>query len=110
MPERWVNAVVEITIPLDVPVDALPTEKIDAAVAKVEELDIYSEEGYTVGWEDVEDGTPLKPDAQRRLDSLIKGLEGEVEQALAKSKRNAALVHWEYADRLSKLIEEARNG
>jgi hypothetical protein len=109
MPERWVNAVVEITIPLDVPVDALPSEKIDAAVAKVEELDIYSDEGYTVGWEDVE------ADAQRRLDSLIKGLEGEV----AEWRRIGAnhCVHPFIAQqrrvcarRLSKLIEEARNG
>jgi hypothetical protein len=45
-----------------------------------------------------------------RLDSLIKGLEEEIERLQAKSARNHAMVHWAQADRLREILAEARNG
>ena len=55
---RWVNAVITIRIPLDVPVDATREEKLRAAcdVADRIECDGVS----TVTFEDVEDGEPIK--------------------------------------------------
>jgi hypothetical protein len=41
-------------------------------------------------------------------DELVGGLEAEIERLRAKSKRNAALIHLEYADRLEALLSKHR--
>lgn len=60
MPERFVNAVVSARIPLDVSPDATKEEKLLAAVAKVDELNLFVEDGFEVTFEDVVDGEPAK--------------------------------------------------
>lgn len=61
MTEHWVNAVITIRIPLDVPVDASKEEKLKAACDKADPLvDLYPDEVSVVTFEDVEDGEPVK--------------------------------------------------
>jgi hypothetical protein len=59
MGERWVNAVIEVTVPLDVAPDAPDEAKLAAAVARLEELDLPGDAVATVRWVLVEDREPL---------------------------------------------------
>jgi len=59
MGDRWVNAVIEIKIPLDVPVDASSQEKLDAAVEAMDQVHMPSRAVAACRWEVVEDGEPI---------------------------------------------------
>lgn len=59
MPERWVNAVIEIRIPLDVPVAASREEKLDAAAEAMDLVDMPDTAVAACRWEVVEDGEPV---------------------------------------------------
>lgn len=56
---RWVNAVMEIRVPLDVPVDAAEREKLEAAAKALEGVDLPRDAVATIGFETVEDGEPI---------------------------------------------------
>jgi hypothetical protein len=59
MPERWVNAVIEIRIPLEVASDATSREKLEAAVAALDNVQMPDGAIASCPWELVEDGEPL---------------------------------------------------
>jgi hypothetical protein len=59
MGERWMNAVIEVTVPLEVAPDAPDEAKLAAAVARLEELDLPGDAVATVRWVLVEDREPL---------------------------------------------------
>ncbi|MBN8868002.1 MAG: hypothetical protein J0H98_10655 [Solirubrobacterales bacterium] len=62
-PERWVNAVIETRIPLDVGVDADSEAKLAAAEEAAAPLfEVAGEHVDVVRFEDVEDGDPLAPE------------------------------------------------
>lgn len=58
MRDRWVNAVIEIRVPLDLPVDASSREKLDAALAAMDRVQMPDNATATCRWEVVEDGEP----------------------------------------------------
>ena len=64
MPDRWVNAVVEIVVPLDVPVDASPEDKGEALAAFMERVFEHAGDDWVASgrWEVVEDGEPVLGD------------------------------------------------
>jgi hypothetical protein len=74
MGERWVNAVIEITIPLDVAVDASSHEKFDASVEAMDRVPMPDSATATCRWQVVEDGelvadwrTPAPPPYHSRV-------------------------------------------
>jgi hypothetical protein len=60
MADRWINAVIEVTVPLNVPVTATEDEKRDAVVDRLERLDLPPDAVATGRWELVEDGEPVE--------------------------------------------------
>jgi hypothetical protein len=106
MAERWVNAVVKVTIPLDVSVDASQGEKLAASAALTDHFDWPDDAVITCNVETVEDGEPLEPTPKTRLDSLIKGLEEEANRL----RQSWTAAEQQAGRRLSQLIEEHRNG
>lgn len=83
MKDRWVNAVVEFTIALDVSPDAHDEEKRVAVMDCFEEhfAEAAGEHVATMRAETVEDGEPVEVDPAVRLAALRKGLQGEVTEA-----------------------------
>jgi hypothetical protein len=59
MGDRWVNAVIEIRIPLDVPADASGQEKLDAAGEAMDQVQMPNSAVAACRWEVVEDGEPV---------------------------------------------------
>jgi hypothetical protein len=59
MSERWVNAVIEIRIPLDVAIDATSHEKLEAAVGALDQVHMPDTAIASCRWEVVEDGEPI---------------------------------------------------
>jgi hypothetical protein len=59
MGDRWVNAVIEIRIPLDVPVDASREEKLDAVGQAMDRVQMPDTAVAAYRWEVVEDGEPV---------------------------------------------------
>jgi hypothetical protein len=59
MGDRWVNAVIEIRIPLDVPVDASREEKLDAIGEAMDRVRMPDTAVAACRWEVVEDGEPI---------------------------------------------------
>jgi hypothetical protein len=60
MGDRWVNAVVEVTFPLDVEIDVSDKAKRDAVVERLDELDLPADAVAAARWEVVEDGEPVR--------------------------------------------------
>lgn len=50
--DEWVNALVTVVIPMDLPHHATKTEKLDGAQREFEELEIPEDFVVTVSWED----------------------------------------------------------
>jgi hypothetical protein len=61
MGDRWINAVFEITVPLDVAPEAPNEAKRDAVAARLEDLELPQDAVATGRWEYVEDGEPVTP-------------------------------------------------
>jgi hypothetical protein len=59
MADRWVNAVIEIRIPLDVPVDASKEEKLRAVADAMDRVQMPDTAVAACRWEVVEDGKPI---------------------------------------------------
>jgi hypothetical protein len=59
MRDRWVNAVIEIRIPLEVPVDASGQEKLDAVVEAMDRVHMPDSAVAACRWEVVEGGEPV---------------------------------------------------
>ena len=59
MGDRWVNAVIEIRIPLDVPVDASREEKLGAVAEAMDLVQMPDTAVAACPWEVVEDGEPI---------------------------------------------------
>jgi hypothetical protein len=59
MGDRWINAVIEITVPLDVAPEARDEAKRDAVAALLEDLELPQDAVATERWEHVEDGEPV---------------------------------------------------
>lgn len=78
--DRWVNAVITFTIPLEVPIDASVGEKADAAQAIAERHfpEMPGNAVGTIGFRDVENGEPLLPAELSKLGELER-IEGERE-------------------------------
>jgi hypothetical protein len=59
MGDHWVNAVIEIRIPLDVAVDESSHDKLDASVEAMDRIKLPDSATATCRWEVVEDGEPV---------------------------------------------------
>jgi hypothetical protein len=59
MSESWVNAVIEIRIPLDVAVNAPSRDKLDAAAETMDQIRMPDNAAASCRWEVVEDGEPI---------------------------------------------------
>jgi hypothetical protein len=59
MGDRWVNAVIEIRVPLDVPVDASREEKLGAVAEAMDRIQTPDTAVAACRWEVVEDGEPI---------------------------------------------------
>jgi hypothetical protein len=57
--ERWLNAVIEVTIPLDLAIDASNEKKRDAVVEQMERIGMPPDAVATGRCELVEDGEPV---------------------------------------------------
>jgi hypothetical protein len=103
--DRWVNAVIEFQIPLDVSVDAPAEAKVEAAVKVFEkyfDFEVLREFAGTISFEDVEDDEPIKNESQSQLWSpvlflvglvlLAAGLWGVVRISIDPSRYQAAPV------------------
>jgi len=51
------------------------------------------------------DCNPVPTEVEVRLLFLVCGLEAELEHLQTKSRRNAALIHWQQADRLQEILD-----
>jgi hypothetical protein len=60
MADRWLNAVIEVTIPLDVPIDASDEAKQEALVAVMDQVEMPDTAVAAAHWELVEDGEPVQ--------------------------------------------------
>ncbi len=128
---RWINAVIEARIPLDVSVDASPAEKLGAAAERTDADDVALPDGGVIYWEEVEDGEPIAGphvETEDRRNSLLKALRGEVEAQREKADNRsadasklrrdrsrhrfegAALTHRMAADRLQAIIDQHEGG
>lgn len=58
-PDRWVNGVYEVTVPLDVDVDAADETKLEAAIERLETIDVPNDAVVTIRAEVVADGEPI---------------------------------------------------
>ena len=59
MATRWLNAVIEIRIPLDVPLDASRDVKLSAVIEAMDQVEMPNSATATCRWELVEDGEPV---------------------------------------------------
>jgi hypothetical protein len=59
MSERWVNAVIEIRIPLEVAIDATSHERLEADIAALDQVEMPDSATTSCRWEVVEDGEPI---------------------------------------------------
>jgi hypothetical protein len=64
--DEWVNAVITIWVPMDLSHDAPATEKVDAAVAEFDDLELPTDFVADVSWED--ERTPFDPGATKNED------------------------------------------
>ena len=67
-PGRWVNAVAEFMVPMDIPVDTDPHDKLAAAEAAFGEDFLGQCEGSTLRWEDA--GDPAEPGQEPTTDEV----------------------------------------
>jgi hypothetical protein len=57
--DRWLNAVIEVTVPLDLPIDASGEEKRDAIAEQMERIGMPPDAVATGRCELVDDGEPV---------------------------------------------------
>lgn len=108
--DRWVNAIIEFTVPLDVDPNASAEEKGEAVDVYFEnrfEDDLAGDEVVVVRHETVEAGEPVEVDPAVRLTRLRKGLSEEVERLRGSRRLQRLEDKKALADRLEHLLGEA---